>query len=62
MYRDCKYFENEKCSNELENELSKGSLTLNYNIFQNVCLDIVNKHSSLRKKVHNGKSCTWIRS
>ena len=36
MYRGCKYFDNEKFSNEFENELSKvGSLTLNYEIFKN---------------------------
>ena len=36
MYRGYKYFDNEKFSNELENELSKvGSLTPNYDIFKN---------------------------
>ena len=51
IYRDYKYFDNEKFSNELENELSKiGSLTLNYDIFKNVCMDVVNKHAPLKRK------------
>ena len=51
IYRDYKYFANEKFSNELENELSKiGSLTLNYDIFKNVCMDVVNKHAPLKRK------------
>ena len=51
IYRDYKCFDNEKFSNELENELSKiGSLTLNYDIFKNVCMDIVNKHAPLKRK------------
>ena len=38
-------------SNELENELSKiGSLTLNYDIFKNVCMDVVNKYAPLKRK------------
>ena len=38
-------------SNELENELSKmGSLTLNYDIFKNVCMDVINKHGPLKRK------------
>ena len=38
-------------SNELENELGKiGSLTLNYDIFENVCMDIINKHRPLKRK------------
>ena len=50
-YREYKYFDNEKFSNELENELSKiGSLTLNYGIFKNVCIDSVNKYAPLKRK------------
>ena len=38
-------------SNELENELGKiGSLTLSYDIFKNVCMDIINKHAPLKRK------------
>ena len=37
--------------NELENELKKiGSLTLNYDIFKNVCMDTLNKHVPLKRK------------
>ena len=37
--------------NELENELKKiGSLTLNYDIFKNVCMDAINKHAPLKRK------------
>ena len=37
--------------NELENELKKiGSLTLNYDIFKNVCMDAINKHEPLKRK------------
>ena len=51
IYRDYKYFDNEKFSNELENELSKiGSLTLIYDILKNVCMDVVNKHAPLERK------------
>ena len=50
-YRDYKYFDNEMFSNELENELRKiGSLTLNYDIFKNVCMDAINKHAPLKRK------------
>ena len=49
--RGYKYFDNEMFSNELENELSKiGSLTLNYAIFKNVCMDAINKHGPLKRK------------
>ena len=38
-------------SNKLGNELSKiGSLTLNYDIFKNVCMDVINKHAPLKRK------------
>ena len=38
-------------SNELENELKKiGSLTLNYDIFKNVCMDAINKHAPLKRR------------
>ena len=51
IYRDYKYFEDEKFSNKLENELTKiGSLILNYDIFKNVCMNVVNKHVTLQKK------------
>ena len=51
IYRDYKYFNNEKFSSELENELSKiGSLSLNYDIFKNFCMDVVNKHAPLKRK------------
>ena len=51
VYREYKYFDNEKFSNELENELSKiRSLTLNYDIFKNVCMDVVKKHAPLKRK------------
>ena len=51
IYRDYKYFDNEKFSNELENKLSKiVSLTLNYDIFKNICMDVVNKHPPLKRK------------
>ena len=50
MYRGYKYFDNEKFSNEFENELSKvGSLTLNYDIFKNSWLYVVNIHAPLKK-------------
>ena len=50
IYRDYKYFDNEMFSNELENELSKiGSLTLNYDIFKNVCMDVTNKYAPLKR-------------
>ena len=50
IYRNYKYFDNEIFSNELENELGKiGSLTLNYDIFKNVFVDVVNKHLSLKR-------------
>ena len=50
IYRDYKYFDNEKFSNELENELSKiGLVTLNYDIFKNVCMDVRSKHASLKR-------------
>ena len=49
--RDYKYFDNEKFGNELENELRKiGPLTLNYSIFKNISLGVINKHASLKKK------------
>ena len=42
---------NEKFSNEVKNERSKiGSSTLNFEIFKNVCLDVVNKTATLKKK------------
>ena len=46
-------------SNELENELSKiGSLTLNYDIFKNVCMNIINNDEPLKRKyIYKGKSC-----
>ena len=48
--RDYKYFDNEMFSNELENELSKiGSLTLTYDIFKNVCMNVINKHAPLKR-------------
>ena len=51
IYRDYKYFDNEMFSNELENELKKiGSLTLNYDIFKNFCMDAINKHAPLKRK------------
>ena len=51
IYRDYKYFDNEVFSNELENELSKiGLLTLNYEIFKNVCMDVINKYAPLKWK------------
>ena len=51
MYWSYKYFYKEKFSNENETKFSKiGSLTLNYDIFENVCLDVVNKHVPLKKK------------
>ena len=51
IYRDYKYFDNEMFSNGLENELSKiGSLTLNYDIFKNACMDVINKHAPLKRK------------
>ena len=51
MCRDYKYFDNEKFSNESRNKLSKtGSLTQDYDIFKNVCLNVVNKHAPLKKK------------
>ena len=38
-------------SNKLGNELSKiGSLTLNYDIFKNVCMDVINKDAPLKRK------------
>ena len=38
-------------SDEPENKLSKiGSLTLNYDIFKNVCMDVINKHATLKRK------------
>ena len=50
IYRDYKYFDNEKFSNELENELIKiGSLTLNYDIFKIVCMDVRSKHTPLKR-------------
>ena len=39
----------------------KGSLTLNYDIFKNVCMDAINKHAPLKGKhmeVYKGKSCS----
>ena len=52
IYRDDKYFSNEKFSNKLENELSKiGSLILNYYIFKNVCMNVVNKHVTLQRSI-----------
>ena len=49
--REYKYFDNEMFSNGLENELSKiGSLTLNYDIFKNACMDVINKHAPLKRK------------
>ena len=51
IYRDYKYFEDEKFSNDLENELSEiGSLTLNYDLLRNVCMDVVNKHAPMKRK------------
>ena len=46
-------------SNELENELSKiGSLTLNYDMFKNVCMDIIINDELLKRKyICKGKSC-----
>ena len=42
-------------NNELENKLSKlGSLTLNYDLFKNVCMDVINKHAPLKSQ---SKSC-----
>ena len=50
-YRDYKYFDNEISSNELENEFKKIELlTLNYDIFKNVCMDAINKHAPLKRK------------
>ena len=57
MYRDYKYFDNEKLSNELENEISKiGSLTLSYDSFKNACVDAVNKLAPFKKKYVRGHS------
>ena len=51
IHRDYKYFDNKMFSNELENELSKiRSLTLNYDIFKNVCMDVINKDAPLKRK------------
>ena len=51
IYRDYKYFDNEMFSIELENELSKiGLLILNYDIFKNVCMGVINKHVPLKRK------------
>ena len=37
--------------NELKNELKKiGLLTLNYDIFKNVCMDAINKYAPLKRK------------
>ena len=48
---DPKYFDNEIFSNELEDELSKiGLITLNYDIFKNFCMDVINKHAPLKRK------------
>ena len=56
-YSHYEYFDNEMFSNELENELRKiGSLTLNCDIFKNVCMDAINKHEPLKRK-YKGKSC-----
>ena len=50
-YRDYKYFDNEMFSNELANEPKKiGSLTINYDIFKNFCMDAINKHAPLKRK------------
>ena len=51
-------------SNELENEFSKiGSLTLNYEIFKNVCVDVINKHAPLKGSIQGQMmQSTWIRS
>ena len=41
-YRDYKYFDYKIFSNELENELKKiESLSLNYEIFKNVCMNAI---------------------
>ena len=51
IYKNYENFENENFSNALENKLIKlGSLALNYSILKNICLDVVNKHASLKKK------------
>ena len=42
-------------SDKLENELSKiGSLALNYDIFKNVCIFVINK--PFKKEIYKGKS------
>ena len=51
MYRDYKLFDYENCSSAHENKFSKiESLNLNYDIFKNVCLDVVNKCAPLKKQ------------
>ena len=51
IYRDYKYFDNEMFSIELENKLSKiGLLILNYDIFKNVYIGVINKHVPLKRK------------
>ena len=60
-YRDYKYFDNKIFSNELENELKKiGSLTLNYNIFKNVCIDAINKRAPLKRKYINANHAEYM--
>ena len=50
MYRNYKLFDYESCSSAHENKFSKiESLNLNYDIFKNVCLDVVNKCAPLKK-------------
>ena len=50
--------------NKLENELKKiESLTLNYDIFKNVCMDVINKHVPLKRKyIRTNLQSTWIRN
>ena len=48
-------------SNELENELKKiGSLTLNYDIFKNVCMDAINKHAPLKRKYIRANHAKYV--
>ena len=49
MCREFKNFEEESCNQELKNDLINSS-TESYEFFEKVFLDILNEHSSLKKK------------
>ena len=50
LYRDCKSFNFEFSNNEL-NELLKSEKEINYSLFENIFLQVLNAHAPVKKKI-----------